>query len=743
MGIRVQQPQPQPSMIQSPVPGAELEQDFMTQEVTETSQPSMVAEQGQYVEPEIETVPARDIAGELTDEELIEELGLSADPRKQATDAITSRLAEMGFWKELESRLASSVGRTPKERASILRDKFPDSKITVKKGEVLMDGRPVDLPKGEGGVREFGMDIADWGGDIAEAVLSTAIELGITAGGTFVASPVGTIPAYAAGAATGAGAGVKARGKAVEKLGGKQMSIQDEMDLIIETSGLNLAFLGAGALVRKGFTTAKGAIKEAAKSMPARRIERLAAIQKTIKDVADEIGARVDPESIKQKIFGAVDHSYEKLEKSIGLLRNETIEAAGNQRFVPRNFLKQSTKMFKDYGVQVDPVSFKATMPTEQVYAFGAEGGEGVLADVIKRYNEVLDTLMIKDGQVTGGLSAKRMFDKTKQLGDTAFQRFANKQPKIGKVYKDLSKAASSDRNEMLNQVLKGTEYEGFISDTYNKFSDEIDMTREFRNLFRSNKDSEKIIDAVIKPQNSETLMNLKGLLGEGSDEWNQFVSGWMNDLIEKNTSQTTGIFNADKFLSSIKRLGDKTRKVLITDEHFNKLRKQAVDYSKIETADLVKDAKAQGVLQSLYKTIVAPMAGIAQLPGTRAKAAWQLVKPNATAADYLLDDGFLKLAQEAQNRTEKRAWMKTREIFKNILANSTKAKVGNRTIYVSTPAVRKMLLMTLPDGTLQPVAGELRGLYEDVKGRITETPEGSLTAGEPTDEELIKELGL
>jgi len=767
MGIRGELPTPRPDAIESPIPNAGLEQEelqqlvALDQPISQTSQTSQVAEAEEEFDPELENPPMeqeafddiqRAPAGEPTFEELQEELGLSdASP---ASKAIDSHLQQIGFWEELGARVQTSVGRNAKERMSLLKAKFPKKRISKNKdGDLFIDGIPADPEIGEGGAREFVMDIADWTGDITEAVLSSAVELGVVAAGTASSFGLGVAPAYIAGAAAGSGIGVKGRGDMVEALGGERMEADKELEMIAGTTALNLAFLGAGALVRKTGGAVINAVKAAKNNLPTRRIERLAVITKNIKDVAEEIGLKTDATSIKQNIHGGIETAYTKLQNSIGVLDDEAVKYAGGKAFVPKNYLEESLKMMDDYGAVIDPKTFRVSIPDREVYAFGAEGGEKVLKQLAEEHNAILDNFVIRDGQVlSGGMSARKMIDKAKKLGDIANTRFMENKGKIGRVYKKLANASSSDRMEMMTDVLKNTEYGGHIEDTYKEFADNIGIVREFKNLFKSAKDSEKLIDVLITPKNSENLEKLKGILGKDSAEWGQLVSTWMNDAMENKFSSTSGIFDAKGFLDKVKSLGPATREVLMTTPQFNRLQREAVKYGKIATKDLIHDTGNQAILESIVKVWAAPFLGIQQLPGTRARAVWQLTKSNATAADYLLDDGFINLAKKAETLAEKKSWLKTKKAFSILINNSQKATLSNgRKVYVSTPALRNtLMMMTTPEGVPEAIGKQVEGIYEGSKQAAKQSWDSMTSSNlapeefvEPTEEELIKELGL
>lgn len=182
----------------------------------------------------------------------------------------------------------------------------------------------------------------------------------------------------------------------------------------------------------------------------------------------------------------------------------------------------------------------------------------------------------------------------------------------------------------------------------------------------------------------------------------------FLNKQMENVTSLTTGIFDANKFIKNIDGLGKEVWSNFFSESEFRKIRKLAIDYEKLGLKDIVNNPSAQGTLTNFAIAMLAPV----PFAFARARAIMQLTKGNKKAADYLLDRGFVDIAERAINKKEKNMWMDTMGYFSQLIKNSKVVKRPNgREVIVETPIVRSFFRSMLSDGTERPVS-----IYETQK---------------------------
>jgi len=684
-----------------------------------------------------------------SDDEILGAMGF--ENMSEAASAIKSKLDQRGFFSKFGERFKASFGRNTEETASFLRNKFGAENVKIEDGNIkfradkkekFQDFDPTviperkDLPSGVGAAfQEMGLDIADFGGDIVEGVLSAAIELGVVSGTTLATGGAGAVPAFAAGAAISGAVGPQARAEALEAFGGTRDVNIDEVDLSIGAAGLNVAMLGLGAFAKKGFNKGAEAIRAFNQQRPIKVIEQVAVINKSVDDFVREQAIPVDPKVAATEVFGALDKIEKNLSSEVGVFIEDAIEATKGQRFVPENYLRETVKVFQDARVVVDPNTLKANIGPGTL-TLGSPNGKQALKGIVDQFNEIMDKT-----RAGGGLDLREMDDLKKSMFSLkqAWSKGAQNLPKdkrIAAVVGKIHGGMATDRVSQIKTALKDTVDGKSIDDAIGNFAESADDLKEFKKLFSRADSAEIAGDALIKKGNSERVIKLKNILGEESPEWKQFRATWLNQRMEDATSLTTGIFDAKQFIESIsdKRLGKEVRSQLMTDGDFRRMQKAATDFDRLGVTDINNSPKGQLAVEAMV-SLISPFRN-AQVRG-----GWALARGNASAADYLLDRGFVKMAEDAASVAEKREFLGARELLRTLVNNSRKVTKGGKEFYITTPAVRNILRAGIGDE--QQEVGKfftgLQGSEEETEGAQQE-PGGFQSTGDADIDAILQE---
>jgi len=732
MGMRGELPTPRPDAIESPIPNAGLEQEELQQlveldqPVSTTSNTSQVAEAEQEIDPELENPPMeqqafddiqRAPAGDPTFEEMQAELGITP------TEKIKSVLEQQGFFQTLVDRMkvgtALEPGGSKKRALQIARRLYPDSEVSQdKKGEILIDGERFDKEDWEVA------DIADWSGDFIEAISSMLVEGGAIAGATAAGMPVAGVGgvvsgaiAYPIAAGAGAAAGINAREQAMIAEGGDALTDEERNAMVQEATLYNIAGMGVGKIFKSSFKGIKGLVGSFIESRPKNIITKLAVVHKGVDDMARKFGIPSTPKMAGEKVESVVVNLNKRLGKEVGLLKDELKQVSKGRNFIPEGYLKGTRELLEDQKVDFDNFGFATNVRGKSLTLESGNHGITALNQISEQYNRILGKIH------DGNFGIEEMFDEAGSLAkgvDWDIQAGASKSA-LNRHFTDLSTMLASDKNIAAEQAAKGTKYEGLVKGIMGNFSNRAKDLADIRNLATNKESQELFMDALVNRENSERLIKLQSMLGgEGSRHWKEFKSSWFARKMEKSIDPGTGIFNANKFLSTVSdaTLGGDTRKIMINNVDYGKLRVASRAFDETGVTEVLSKGGEQAtkIIIGLNSPFRAAKMG----------AVKKILAGNAHAADYLLDRGFVEMAEKAESRAAKMNILGAKQFIEQWVGNSKMVKtIGGRTIYVTKPTVRNVARI------------KTRNKYHEEQGIPIEENR------DPTFEEMQAELGL
>ena len=678
MGMRQDISAVGPQSLESPIPGITLDEATI-QQATQLNQPPEA-----QVAHEPERLPASEedefAALETEEQEFAALEQLEENP---AVEAIKNTLEQRGFTQKFMDRWKAGKALRPggsKKRAiQILKERMPDAKITLsKKNNILVDGERFDPEEWELA------DFADWSGEMIETVLSVATEAGIVAGTSAAATPLAGALAIPPAAAAGATVGILGREKAMVEEGAEPLTEEERMSMIKTATLYNMVGLGIGFIGKGIIRAGKWAAKGFTESFPKRTIENLAVIHKGVDDVARRFGVPKDPKMAGEQVENVVSNLNKTLGNEVGLLKEELKAASKGKQFMPEDYLSGAREFLEDQRIQFDEKGMAEWVPGISKKLGSGEQGITALKKMTKQYNEINERIQI------GKFDLDTLFDEaeTAAKGVDWDMPPGGTRNKLNYEFTKLSTFLTSDKNKAAVEAAKGTRYEGIVMDTMKAFSSKADDLYEIKRLSQNKESQELLMKALVNTENSARLEKLKALLGgEHSKHWREFKSSWMAREIEKSIDAKTGIFKATEFLSRVSdaKLGKQTRKLMIDDLDYGKIRAAAQAYDNIGIEDVM--GKRGEEATKTFISLLSPFRA------ARARAIAVLVKGKANAADYLLDRGFVEMAEKAASREAKMGFLEAKHWLAKIITNSKRVvSPSGRATYITTPVVRTML---------------------------------------------------
>ena len=344
---------------------------------------------------------------------------------------------------------------------------------------------------------------------------------------------------------------------------------------------------------------------------------------------------------------------------------------------------------FGETATRVSPSTAMLANKTLTQKAFGSYSGENALAKLAEDYNTLLAAQ-----KTHGGVPLQKLYDNIDTFRNEV-ELFKNvpKTTAEEKAYIQLQNAAASDRNAVFQNLFEGTgsDEEKLWKSYFKNYSDKIDNVMGFKTLFNKKESTEQFAKALVQPDNSERLVKLKEVLGEGSKEWDAFRGEWMDSFIQKHIDPNSGILLTADLKNSLKALGKDVVGQLLSTEEQGAMNKIIAKGNKIAFTDLLNTSTKASVQDLL------PLTMIPQYAPSRFRGLWNLIAGRKDAADFLLDEGYLKAAREAGTKAERSAYLDARDFFQKMIDGMkpvkrtvTDPKTGKKVTYdVYVPLVR------------------------------------------------------
>ena len=737
-------PQPQPSSVGSMVPGQAQGSNMTMGDLFAGVQgPQMPPKQGGTMAQALGREPA---GKPPTDEELMAALGASQGPSDDEilkaigenpnpqvpNDAMSGlkNIVKSALESKLGSRMAGMVGRSEKEQVSILKNIYGDDSVKVSDGKIQVKRK---------GEKKFGdfdpegmdkLDVADFVGDLTEGVVAGLVEtvgLGAAAGMAVTGNPFGGGVVAAATLPAGVKAGSMARDQMIRVLGGE---VDEESQSLTRDTAFAAAGLGsswAGAKVLKGISEIRNA--------PMQALRKLAVLNQSVDDFARSFWPTVQKETGEagERLFGAITAKKKEMGEAIDMFYNKALSGLQDSKVPMQNYQKRLRDLLDEAGVAFDKEglakknikSFESKSPIlsmERVdsWAGKTEGDLPRMRDVpkfsIATKRDSLDLtkdLGLDDGgsfvnslidRYNDGLKRARYgvnfgLDETRSISNglaESADKVALQSPKHGYYLDQLADAARKDKFEGIKFGLKDPADIDAFTEINGKFASQIGDIRKFSRMWGNdviNENGDLFITNLVKKGNGNRLKSLRDIVGEYSPEWDMTRAAYIDDVIGKYTSDSTGIFDVKGIMNHFKGLGPEVTDVFLPRGRYNQLRRLSREFDKIDQT-LVVDQKTLEHSAEFAKKMVEG-SGIAYKVGSIAKSFFNMFRKNAYAADYLLDRGFIDFAKEATTAAERDSWMRVRNLYGKLIDSAAHVpRTGKKdwAMYATTNSTRELM---------------------------------------------------
>lgn len=661
------------------------------------------------------------------------------------------------------TRFKAGLTRDDQSALGVWKQKYGEENVKTKNGNIYFrkDAKEKFRRVDPDTFELIGDTLLDLSGPILEGMVSVGSEVaGIAAlAAPTIASGGAALPATlpaAAGVAAASGALGSATRTGVMGL----LGVQDDTNAWNDaawSAGLNMTGMG---LMKGAAFGGKKVIQKFSDIMGTgqmTRINQLAGIRQAF----DEFVGNVLPEGVSKGLKetgeaigrkgGSLDKAQEVLEAPVSMVYDKATELMNEKgiKTVPvDNLLSKLKETLDEYGIKFGKNGF-ASLPTGKVsstvsrdelsqvaelygkdgiaelerggvealnksqaekaattMAFGAENGDQTLKEMAEHYNSLLGAQRINKGVPMDTLrdfieGYRNKLDLYKNI------------PKTGKeesAYLALKSAGMSDRNTMLNSLFEGSGLpeEKIWKQSFQTYASKIDDVLGFKTLFNKKESAEQFAKALVQPNNSERILKLKDVLGDGSKEWNAFRGEWLSDFIGKHIDTNSGVLLTGELNKTVKNLGKETVDALLSKEEQVSMRKLIAKGNKIAFTDLLNQEAKANIMDLL------PITMISQYAPARVAGLWNLIQGKKAAADFLLDEGLLKAAAEASTKSEKNAILETMGFMRDMVDKMQTAKVtkvnpktGKKATFdIYVPVVRKTAVQGLNDArTVAPIS--------------------------------------
>jgi hypothetical protein len=577
--------------------------------------------------------------------------------------------------------------------------------------------------------------------------------VGEAAAGVMGAVRAGGAAVSAAAAGTAARAGTEA---VVDQFSAeKQFDWDSTKKDLAWSMGINVATLGVVKGAKFSGSKVADAVRSFAETPSAEvRVKQLADIRTGFDKLVSDMGGNRTQTSaeVGRRIFGAVDDLGNRLSDTVMMMdsslkqlaRDKQITSVGvdNTMAKLRDVLRRNGVQFdKDgYGylasqsddaigqlasrIDSSPANLVSSKPSsaarEQAAgaltaregkAFNSEQGKAGRDRLVSDYNNMLNA-----SKTDGGIPLEALLSNVRgyqEAGDFA-ARMSAPDAEIS-AYRELQHAAGSDRHDAISQivntetnpfsgakeVMSGASEKQIYQRAYQQYAQKMDDVMEFRNIFSQRKSAEAFTSALTENMNSARIDKLKGLLGEGSPEFQVFKSEYLNKTVQNAVEPTTGIFQPAVFARQFKQIGKDSVNSMFGAEEQKAILQTVRAAERIKTSDLVtredSDAIKQFILLGAGDTF----------KSTKLNILWNLVgRTSKRAADYLRDDLYLEAAKAAPTDEVRQSVLGGLAYYEEFLSKCTTVKVGGQERYV--PTIRKPVAQGMQEAVKSATSSQM-----------------------------------
>lgn len=509
--------------------------------------------------------------------------------------------------------------------------------------------------------------------------------------------------------------------------------------------GINVATLGVTKGLKFSGAKVADAVRSFAETPSAEvRIKQLADIRTGFdKLVSDMGGTRTQtPAEVGRRIFGAVDDIGNRLSDTVQMMDSSLKQLARDKKITSvgvENTMAKLRDVLRRNGVQFDPegyaylasqsdeaieslasrmesspenlVSAKpsarskanaaSTLSAREGKAFNSEQGRQGRERLMRDFNE-----MVNASKTDGGIPLDALFSNVRSYQEAAdfAARMGAPDAEIA-AYRELQHAAGTDRHDAISQivdtetnpfsgakeVMTGASEKQIYQRAYKQYAEKMDDVMEFRTIFSQRKSAEAFTNALTEGMNSDRILKLKNLLGEGSPEFQVFKSEYLNKTVQNAVEPTTGIFQPQVFARQFKQMGKDSVNAMFSGEEQKAILQTVRAAERIKTSDLVTREDADAIKQFIL------LGAGDTFKSTKLNILWNLVaRTSKRAADYLRDDLYLEAAKAAPTDEVRQSVLAGLAYYEEFLSKCTTVKVRGQERYV--PAIRKAAAQSLQE---------------------------------------------
>lgn len=692
-------PVTKPSDVPSPIPQTEpspeemqllssglnkMQQHFSSEQATQEN-PEQAAQQAPAIPPEdqqlLDSAFAK-IKSAETQQQAEQEGVLKPLAQYAATLPVSPLLAMYNIGKTLLAgsegevpmgkRALAKLGKSPEQQQQILQNMLGQGfETAVQDGEVMWrpqggEFKPLD-PKQTKKLRELVADVVDWFPEFGEG----AVQTGATAAGMALA-PATAGTSLVAGTAIGAAAGATVAGAREVAL---RLAGADPSEHYLRDVGLGGVFGGVGGLVgtqlrnsaQKGVNALKESVEE---SSGAGRAVKVGRIQQAFEDIYGAFTGRAysTPGAGGEAAEKVVSRLESRLGQAIETAWNVSETAAQGKKIVPQNLLKAMNDELATYyrAVPVPP-----TRPGGRVM-MELESIREVPADMKAFYTNVKNIW----GQLTndGGVTVpeyKQLLSRIKGLAN-----YNTQAPGVAEnTWRTLDKVFSRERDEILNQLTKGTDIDGFVTKSFENYRTNIEAVKELAKA--ADKAPEKFAAAIFRDTKSASLArDTLSLTDEGSQVWSNLRSTWFNEAVNKVKDKRTGIVDLTQLADTLGKNRDLTDE-LLGPGSMKELTSLGTALEKITWKGLLQNpdsVKSTGIIRALGKFVISKFN-----PAYGANVLGAMASYDPQVLSLIQQKGILAFANEAKTVVERNHWMQAANAIQRLMDATQRTVAGQK----------------------------------------------------------------
>lgn len=575
----------------------------------------------------------------------------------------------LGSTEELAVRFASGLStNAEQEERLVQRTLGPEFEVS-RRGDSLFFRKKSKNPKRKGGW--FKLDRDGFKGGLTEVLADVfADNSGLLAEmGSAVFTEGATIAGGARfgpqGAAAGAVAGIPLSAKvsgmfrqAILQAMGESFENADQSERFLTDTALNGATFGAGKLLLNASKSIAQGIKRTADASPKATLESLASIRRGFDQFKVGVGRGISKTKAEtgQEVIDAVSRIGDDLGRDLGVIRSELAQKTGGMPVSVEGYrakllevLEKNIKLPKQQAemlAALDKGSALDKSTRKSIYQFAEESSTlGGGSDVIDFIDDIVDEL--QGVSKRGGLTAEEIGNKLtfwkKPSGISKVTRAPKSRPSQANVLAGNIRAAlAQDELELAVKAFPDDPTKAaMLQNLKNEYAQKIDAITEFKKIFKS-KGAESFTEAIIGETTKTArtrILDLKAILGEGSEEFELVRGAWMDDLFNKATNNRLGVVDPNVINKSLDKLGKESLDALLNKRQQETLRFLARKSELIPGLNLGV-AKDEKMMQEFAAVVILNY----QNPRGTVSVLWNLFRSNRSIAEELADDGIHRI---------------------------------------------------------------------------------------------------